>query len=308
MNSLQNEPAPSGTGTRRRFLRLAATGAAGVALSSSASGRPVAASSFTFAVAHDLHYRDARCGEWLRRVTDDLRALRPRPAFLVLAGDLSEDGTAEQLTAVRRLFAPLPMPVKLLIGNHDYTVDGDRSAYEAICGPAAQLSIRPRRLPVPRARHHAGPRRLPHAHRRRHLRLGRRRAAGALARPPHDHRHAFPARPELAAPAQRRPPARAFPRAPPGRHVFRSLARHHRAPAGLHPSLDRPLLLVVAGEPRRLRRERLHALRDLAAAERRGQGLDGRAPLRAGGGRISRRRWRGAVQHDLNTSNGGQGV
>lgn len=147
MNSLANEPA---AGTRRRFLRLAATGAAGVALSSSASERPVTLSpghlvtpssaTFTFAVAHDLHYRDARCGDWLRRVTDHLHALRPRPAFLVLAGDLSEDGTAEQLTAVRRLFAPLPMPVKLLIGNHDYTVDGDRSAYEAICGP--QLNYR----------------------------------------------------------------------------------------------------------------------------------------------------------------------
>lgn len=141
----------AGTGTRRKFLRLATAGAAGLALpglTSPASERPVTLSprhlvtpsGFTFAVAHDLHYRDARCGDWLRRVAEHVRSQRPRPAFLVLAGDLSEDGTPEQLTAVRRIFTPLPMPVKTIIGNHDYTLEGDRSAYEAIYG--AQLNYR----------------------------------------------------------------------------------------------------------------------------------------------------------------------
>jgi predicted MPP superfamily phosphohydrolase len=141
----QNEPAA----TRRRFLRLTTAGAAGVALPSWARENTAGSvtlsplhlatplSAFTFAVASDLHYRDARCGDWLRRVADHVRAQRPRPAFLMLAGDLSEDGTAEQLTAVRRIFAPLPMPVKTLIGNHDHTVDGDRSAFEAIYGAQA---------------------------------------------------------------------------------------------------------------------------------------------------------------------------
>ncbi|HEV7406078.1 MAG TPA: metallophosphoesterase [Chthoniobacteraceae bacterium] len=130
----RNGPPISEAGTRRRFLRLATAGAAGLTLpgAHAASERP--SSGFTFAVANDLHYRDARCGDWLRRVADHVRAQRPRPAFLVLAGDLSEDGTPEQLTAVRRIFTPLPMPVKLLIGNHDHTVEGDCSAYEAICG------------------------------------------------------------------------------------------------------------------------------------------------------------------------------
>lgn len=121
--------------TRRRFLRLAAAGAAGLAVPAhAAKDRRVTRSSFTFAVATDLHYRDSRCGEWHRRVAEHLRALRPRPAFLMLAGDLSEDGTAEQLTAVRHIFSALPVPVKTVIGNHDYTLEGDRSAYEAICG------------------------------------------------------------------------------------------------------------------------------------------------------------------------------
>src|SRR4051812_28075803 len=62
----------SGSATRRRFLRVAAAGAASMAVPAWAgetAQRPLTAS-FTFAVANDLHYRDARCGDWLQRVAD----------------------------------------------------------------------------------------------------------------------------------------------------------------------------------------------------------------------------------------------
>ena len=89
-----------------------------------------------FAVASDLHYRDSRCGEWLERVAAHIGRLRPAPAFIVLDGDLSEDGTSEQLGAVREIFRPLPMPVRAVIGNHDHSRDGRNEAFrETFPGP-----------------------------------------------------------------------------------------------------------------------------------------------------------------------------
>lgn len=89
---------------------------------------------FNFVVLNDLHYRDSRCGEWLGKVVASIRALRPQPAFVVLNGDLSEDGTREQLGAVREIFRTLPMPVHTTIGNHDYTAAKTREHYEQLFG------------------------------------------------------------------------------------------------------------------------------------------------------------------------------
>ena len=89
---------------------------------------------FAFVVITDLHYRDERCGEYLRQVASRIRNLHPRPAFVVLAGDLSEGGKPGELRAVREIFHPLPMPVRTIIGNHDYEESGARSAFEAEFG------------------------------------------------------------------------------------------------------------------------------------------------------------------------------
>jgi predicted MPP superfamily phosphohydrolase len=120
--------------SRRTFLQ---TGA--MALAGSAMAAPAPAD-FSFAVLNDLHYRDARCGDWFQRVTASLLGQRPRPAFIVLAGDLSDLGTGEQLGAVHEIFRALPMPVHRIIGNHDYTLEGSREPYERTIG--ASLNFR----------------------------------------------------------------------------------------------------------------------------------------------------------------------
>lgn len=89
-------------------------------------------SGFSFVVVNDLHYRDARCGDWLERVAKSIRTLHPRPAFCFLDGDLSEDGTREQLGAVREIFKPLPLPVKAVAGNHDCSDDGRHEAFDRL--------------------------------------------------------------------------------------------------------------------------------------------------------------------------------
>jgi hypothetical protein len=129
--------ASSSLSNRRHFLRLGvcATAASLVPEAAAAPG-----ADFSFAVLTDLHYRDARCGEWLERVATQLRSSRPRPAFVVLAGDLTDEGTAEQLGAVREIFRDLPMPVRTILGNHDCTPEGNRAAYEQLFG--SSLSYR----------------------------------------------------------------------------------------------------------------------------------------------------------------------
>jgi len=119
---------------RRAALRIAAGALVGAVLPSCLASAGWSSGAFSFVVANDLHYRDARCGEWLTRVAAHIEALRPSPAFVVLAGDLSEDGTRPQLGAVHEIFRALSMPVRSIIGNHDYTTDGRRDEYERLHG------------------------------------------------------------------------------------------------------------------------------------------------------------------------------
>jgi 3',5'-cyclic AMP phosphodiesterase CpdA len=132
---------PSGYFARRDFLRLGARAFAGAALAAPFQAQAARQSDdFSFVVANDLHYRDGRCGEWLSRVVTHIGTLRPRPEFVALAGDLSEDGSREQLSAVREIFSALPMPVRAIIGNHDHSHIGDRRAFEEVFG--SQLNRR----------------------------------------------------------------------------------------------------------------------------------------------------------------------
>lgn len=128
-----NELAPKASFSRRAILRAGA-GVLGVAVIPQMLQAQLRQPDFTFVVANDLHYRDRRCGEWLGQVVESIRALRPRPAFVVLNGDLSEDGTLEQLGAVREIFRTLPMRVFTTIGNHDYTEAEAREPYEKVFG------------------------------------------------------------------------------------------------------------------------------------------------------------------------------
>ncbi len=114
--------------TRRDAIRLCAGAVAAVP----AAALAAPPSGFTFVVVNDLHYRDERCGPWFERVVASIRALRPAPAFVFLAGDLSEFGAPGQLGAVAEIFRALPMPVRSVPGNHDCTSAGDFSAYRKI--------------------------------------------------------------------------------------------------------------------------------------------------------------------------------
>ncbi|MCY3024249.1 MAG: metallophosphoesterase [Planctomycetota bacterium] len=120
--------------TRRELLRWSAGSllAAGLwpgALRAEGDG---AAADFRFVVVNDLHYVDAACGRWLETVIARMKADQDQPAFCLLAGDLANDGTREQLAGVRDVFKTLGVPVCAVIGNHDWLGFDDRKPYEEL--------------------------------------------------------------------------------------------------------------------------------------------------------------------------------
>src|SRR5437762_2658702 len=66
-----------------------------------------------------LAYRRVDTAGFLARAVDHLLHLDPRPDVVLATGDLVDGGTAEEYQRLRRLLAPLPMPVYLIPGNHD---------------------------------------------------------------------------------------------------------------------------------------------------------------------------------------------
>lgn len=80
-------------------------------------------------IAHitDLHirprgkpaYRVSETNALSERALDAIAALRPRPDLLVITGDLTDCGLAEEYALLREMLARLAMPVLMVPGNHD---------------------------------------------------------------------------------------------------------------------------------------------------------------------------------------------
>lgn len=64
-----------------------------------------------------------------KRVLAHLAALEPRPALLVLSGDLADDGAPESYRHLAQALAAWPAPVRFALGNHDR-----RAAFRAVFG------------------------------------------------------------------------------------------------------------------------------------------------------------------------------
>jgi 3',5'-cyclic AMP phosphodiesterase CpdA len=64
----------------------------------------------------------------LARAVAELNELDPRPDIVVITGDLTDHGSAEEYANLRPLLAPLRMPAYLILGNHD-SRDGLRDAF-----------------------------------------------------------------------------------------------------------------------------------------------------------------------------------
>lgn len=66
-----------------------------------------------------LAYGRVDTGRMLQRCVDKILALPRLPDAVVATGDLTNDGTVEEYERLAELLAPLPMPIYLVVGNHD---------------------------------------------------------------------------------------------------------------------------------------------------------------------------------------------
>jgi hypothetical protein len=116
--------------TRREMLRMATGSLLAMGLWPASALSATEAREFVFLVANDLHFRDSRCAPWFEAVANAMK--RHGADFCVLNGDISENGTADQLATVRDIFETLGVPVFATIGNHDYASEDRRGAFEEI--------------------------------------------------------------------------------------------------------------------------------------------------------------------------------
>src|SRR5215471_6766790 len=56
---------------------------------------------------------------YLSRAIAELNRLRPRPDIIVMTGDLTDHGVAEEYANLRAILAAAEMPVYVIPGNHD---------------------------------------------------------------------------------------------------------------------------------------------------------------------------------------------
>jgi len=66
-----------------------------------------------------LAYRRVDTALFLARCVEHVRGLTPAPDVVLVTGDLVDAGLEEEYVRLRRLLAPLPMPVYVIPGNHD---------------------------------------------------------------------------------------------------------------------------------------------------------------------------------------------
>src|SRR3954468_7627729 len=76
---------------------------------------------FGFLVVNDLHFFDSKCVPFFEKVIASMAATTEPMDFCIIGGDLSESGSAEQISTVSDLFKKLNMPLYTVPGNHDYT-------------------------------------------------------------------------------------------------------------------------------------------------------------------------------------------
>lgn len=107
--------------SRRRLLK---TSAAALLASSVWPGQlsadDAATKDFTFIEVNDLHYTTEACSPHFERLVKTINDMKDPVDLVLVVGDLSENGTGEQLNPMRDILKKLKCPFYPVIGNHDH--------------------------------------------------------------------------------------------------------------------------------------------------------------------------------------------
>src|SRR5215212_9329610 len=94
--------------SRRRLLKIgASTLLASAAWPGAIWADDSTGDDFGFLVVNDLHFFDKNCQPFFEKVVASMAATKDPIDFCIIAGDLSESGSAEQISTVRDLFKTL---------------------------------------------------------------------------------------------------------------------------------------------------------------------------------------------------------
>jgi 3',5'-cyclic AMP phosphodiesterase CpdA len=117
--------------SRRQLLRLSADSllVAGLWPGSLCADDAKPGEEFHFLVVNDTHYFDKNCSPWLQNAIKQMNGHAAKIDFCLLVGDLGEHGRKEQMAAVRDHFAALERKTYIVIGNHDYLTQTDRTSF-----------------------------------------------------------------------------------------------------------------------------------------------------------------------------------
>jgi predicted phosphohydrolase len=98
---------------------------------------------FNFIFCSDLHIGAASDAEYFMEAVNDWRGLSSAFDFVVVAGDITRDGTMEQLALARQCFKLPGKPWYTIPGNHDVSGDGEEGKrnYRAVFGEGHENSL-----------------------------------------------------------------------------------------------------------------------------------------------------------------------
>ena len=88
---------------------------------------------FSFIVVNDTHYIDQDCDNWITKVFKQVIGHTPSNVdFCLLVSDVTDDGnaTTDQMAAMRDHIKTSGLTVYPVVGNHDYSAEIGRKAYE----------------------------------------------------------------------------------------------------------------------------------------------------------------------------------
>ncbi len=81
---------------------------------------------FNFAVLTDAHLYDIKGHKFddiLEKAVKDVNRMKPKPDFVLYAGDLGQSGKKAELVKGKKILDRLKMPYKIIPGEHDYYLD-----------------------------------------------------------------------------------------------------------------------------------------------------------------------------------------